>query len=162
MRAMTNEIREKIKTYRRNGMDISELIGDVIIAGEDLSGTIISKFSRRERDLRSIDFSNCILGDKSVITNICDKDFRNCNFTKTTMLGVVFARRCDFRGSNFQSATVTDMQYQNSDLRNCNFCETAVRWGISYGLGAKIDENIFQDLAKAWNLKVTVGASNDK
>ena len=160
MESLNNEIKLKINQYRKNGLDISELINNKTLKGADLHDCIIRNFNPTEKDLRGINLSGCLIGGEGIITQICDKDFRGSEFIKTKFTGRTFARRSDFRGSNFQNAELPYFEYQKADLRECNFCEILIRLGVAYGLGAKIDKNIFQDLGKNWGIEIIFKDNN--
>lgn len=156
MKEMTNEVRKKIARYRKNCLDISELIKGYKLKDEDLHDCIIKDFAPKERDLRNINLSGCKIGGEGIITQICDKDFRGGIFIKTKFLGRTFARRNDFRNCNFQSAELPYVEYQYSDLRDSNFCEVLIRLGTAYGYKSKIDGGIFQDLGKDWGVEIKI------
>jgi len=151
---MTDKIRDKIKMYVKNKADISELIQDIDIKGENLSNTIIKTISRKKCDIRGTDFSGAIIGEVGKVTNLSSNDFRNCSFRATKFVGVIFLRHCDCRGCDFGCSYMQDVEYQHSDFRNCNFCEAVMRLGVDYGYKSKVDSGIFQDLTKHWDIEV--------
>ena len=151
---MTVEQRKKIQTYIKNGLDISDLIKDYSIKHEDLSGAIITTICRANDDMNGVNFSRCIIGLRGAVNNISGCKARRSRWCDTEVLGVMFARKCDFREADFSGAVLTNVEYQNTDFRGAKFCEACMRLGTDYGLGCKMDENFFRDLAKGWNLEV--------
>jgi len=153
---MTEQQRKKIKTYIKNQLDISELIKDYSIKGEDLSGAIIKKFTRSRDDMTGVNLSKCIIGEKGTVNNISGSKLRRSRWCDTEVLGRLFARKCDCREADFSGAILTNVEYQNTDFRQAKFCECCLRIGSDYGMGSKMDENFFRDLAKGWNLQIKV------
>ena len=101
MLPMTSDLRRKIKMAIKNRLDISELIKNVEIKGEDLSYAIIKDFTRVKCNISRAKFCNTIIGQKSKITNISDNIMKECNFGDTTFIGTVFMRRCNCRDIRF-------------------------------------------------------------
>jgi len=151
---MTDKLRDKIKMFIKNKADISELIKDVDIKGEDLSRAIIKDLSRQKCDMKGTNFSDAIIGEVGKVTNLSSNDFRKSIFKRTKFIGVIFLRHCDCRGCDFEETHMQDVQYQYSDFRDCNFCEAVMRLGVDYGYKAIVDNNIFKDLAKHWKIEV--------
>ncbi len=151
---MTEELRKKIKTYIKNKIDISPLIQDIDLKGEDLSGAIIKTFNRVEDDLSGCNFSRCIIGEEGKITNLSGTKFRNCNFRGTKFLGKIFLRHCDCRNSDFSEAWMPYVEGQFSDFRECKICEVFTRIGTDYWFKAKFDEGVLGDFPKMWGLEV--------
>lgn len=150
MKPMTNELREKIRTYIKNKLDISDLIKDVDIKGENLSRAIIKDFDRINDDISGCDLSYCIIGEEGKITNLSGTIMRDCNFKHTKFLGKVWLRRVDARGSNFTGAYIPYVSYEYGDFRGCKFCSTIFTIGSREGLKARFDKKIFEDLSKGW------------
>jgi len=153
MKKMTHELRAKIRKYIKNGIDISDLIRDVEIKGENLSRAIIKDFNRVADDISGTDFSYAVIGEEGKITNISGTKMRNCNFRGTKFLGKVWMRRVDARGSNFSEAYLPNVEYQHSDFRNCTFCSTVIRMGSREGLGAIFGKELWDLLTKGWIFK---------
>ena len=153
---MTHAIRDRIKIAIKNGIDISDLIRDIDIKGEDLRDSIISNLMRVKEDISGAKFSRATIGRTDKITNLSNNVMRNCKFDDTIFIGTIFMRRCDVRDSDFSGAQAQGIEYQNSDFRGCRFCETVMRFGSSYSLGSKFSPEMFEDLAKMWNLDIKV------
>ncbi len=156
MKPMTHTLRLKIKMAIKNNLDISDLIENVDIKGENLSNAIIQRFNRTSQNMSRTNFSCASIGKKGTITNLSNNKFFDCNFSETKFLGIVYLRRCDCSGSNFSGAECHNVEYQHSIFKNCNFCEAIFRLGSDYGYKAKFDKNLFQDLAKHWNIEIIV------
>lgn len=153
-KAMTNELRTKIQQYIKNGADISDLIKDYSIKGEDLSRAIIANFDRPDDDMTGTNFCQAVIGKEGKITNLNRVVAHNCNFHRAKFLGKIWARHSDWRGSNCKEIHVTDMDYKFADLRNCDFCNAMFCIGSGRGIGAKFDEDFFKDLGENWGIEV--------
>jgi len=153
---MTEKLRQKVTMYIKNKMDISELIANIDIKGENLSYAIIENFNRTGQNLSGTKFTYAVIGKEGITTNLSNNKFRDCDFSNTHFLGTIFLRKCDCRGSSFQCAWLHNVEYQYSDIRQCNFCEAILRLGSDYGYKAKVDRNIFLDLTKWWNIRVSL------
>ena len=154
MKPMTHAIRDKIKMYIKNGLDISDLIKDVDIKGENLSRAKIKDFNRRNENMSGTNFSFVSIGEEGRVTNLSNNKFLNCNFEGAKFLGKVYLRRCDCSNSYFAESSFYNVEYQHSKFLNCNFCEAIIRLGSDYGYGAKFDKNLFLDLGRHWNIEV--------
>lgn len=154
MKPITKEIRNKIQMYIKNAIDISNLIRDVDIRGENLSGAIIEDFNRVKENLSGTNFSRCVIGNEGKIANLSNSKLRNCIFQGTKFIGKTFIRHCDCRGSDFSESDCPQVEWQYSDVTNCNFCETLLRLGTDYFYRAKVDQNLFRDLTKYLNIEV--------
>ena len=154
MRQMTAVVRQKIKTYIKNGIDISKLIEGYSLKGENLAGAKIKNFNRSKQDMRGTDFSRCVIGTKGTINNVSGCNFQGSIWCDCEIAGTMFARRCNFRDSDFSGAVFANVEYQFTDFTGAKFCEACVRLGSDYGMGAKFDTSFFKDLTKGWNIKV--------
>lgn len=158
---MTSELRKKIKTYIKNKKDISELIADVNLQGENLDYAIIKHFKRHNANLSKTSFQYAKIGTKNDIVSICDCNLQETNFSDTIFVGKTFLRRNDARNSLFNGANCANVEYQYTDFRGATFCEAVLRIGTSYGYMAKFDESLFQDLAKYWNVKIILKSKKE-
>lgn len=158
---MTAALRSKIHKYIKNNLDIAELLEGVEIHHENLSGAIITKLVRVCENLDNINFSYSVIGQEGGEVNLSGSSLKNCNFKAFRIKGKFIVRRCDFRGSNFAEADMINVEYQFADLRQCRFCETAMRIGSRLGLGAKFDSNLFKELAKHWGIKITMNDNSE-
>lgn len=140
----------------KNGLDISDLIKEESIKGENLSGAIIKSIYIIKKDIKNTNFHNAILGEEGKVNVISNSDTRNCNFSGTKFLGIFYFRKNDSRNCNFKNCYWYNVEYQYSDLRGCDFCNAIIRIGTKCGFNAKFDNNIFKDLTKNWNLSVKV------
>lgn len=150
MKPISHELRKKIKTYIKNKLDISELIKDIDIKKEDLSGAIISKFDRINDNISGCNLARAIIGKEGELTQLSNTKMLNCCFKGTRFLGRVWFRKVDARGSNFSEAWLPYVEYQYADLRDCTFCSTIFPIGSREGYKAKFSKNFFKELTKAW------------
>jgi len=153
---MTEQQRKRIKMHIKNGLDISELIKDYSIKGEDLSGAKIKHFCRANDDMNGAIFNKCVIGEVGIVNNISGSKCRRTRWCDTVVNGVMFARKCDFREADFTGAVLMNVEYQYTNFTRAKFCETCMRIGSDYGLGCIMDETFFADLTKGWNLDVKI------
>lgn len=153
---MTHELRAKIKQYIKNQIDISDLIKDVDIKGEDLSRAIIKTFNRPDDDMTGTNFCQAVIGEEGKITNLNRVVAHNCNFHRAKFIGKIWARYSDWRGSNCKEVNVIDMDYRFADFRDCNMCDAVFCIGSNKGIGAKFDEKFFKDLGENWGVEVRI------
>lgn len=156
MKPITNELRKKIQMYTKNKLDISELIFNIDIKGENLSHAVIKNFNRTGENLSGTKFTYAVIGREGIVTNLSSNIFRDCDFCNTHFLGTIYMRKCDCRGSNFQCAWCHNVEWQHSDVRNCNFCEAILRLGTDYFFKTRVDINLFRDLTKYLNIEVKI------
>ena len=156
MKEMTHALREKIKIYIKNGRDISELIKDVSLRGEDLSYAIIKDFKRIKDNMSGARFTKAQIGEEGKNTTICNNKMKGSFWDDCQFKGHIFFRRNDCENSDFCGALMHNVEYQFTNFRGCKFCETAIRIGMSYSEGARFSADLFRDLAKMWNLEITV------
>lgn len=159
---MTQQLRTKIHLYIKERMDISELIKDVSLRGESLSGGIIKKFVRINDDLTDTDFSYCIFGEEQGE----DIQISNCrarsNFKGIRVLSKFIFRGNDARRANFIEAYLPYAEWQGSDLRGAKFCGVIICLGSVQMRGALFDDSFFENLGKALDLSITVQPRGDK
>jgi uncharacterized protein YjbI with pentapeptide repeats len=145
---MSHAQRAKIKTAIKNKIDISDLIEDYNIQGEDLTGAVIECINRVNENLKGTCFSRCIIGKEKETTNLSGCNLRNCNFRNTNFLGLLNVRRADLRGCTFDDAWVPDVDFRFADLRNVSLCNTVIRLGSKTGFQAKMSWALFRAWAK--------------
>ncbi len=151
----SNEIKQKIQSYIKNKLDISNLIQDIDIRGLDLSGSIICTFNRPDDDYSGCNLSESVIGTEDKITNISNSKMLNCNFRNTIFKGTIWMRHCDARNSDFRGAYMVNLDYRFTNFEGCNLCSAVMRIGTKEGLGAILDENFMRDLSKYWQVNVT-------
>jgi len=161
MKPMTEVLRLKIQKYIKNRIDISELIYDVEIKGENLSGAVIKSLVRPGDDLTRTNFSKAIIGEKGCINNISGAKMRSSVWCDAHIEGIMYMRRVDARNADFSGCVMIDCEYQYSDFRGAKFCEAGLRIGTDYGFKAKFDQDMFKDLTAMWNLDVRVKAEGE-
>jgi len=151
-----NNIKAEVSMCIKNRVDISNLIAPYSISGEDLTNAIIPNFQRVDEDISNVNLTNAIIGIENGETCISRAIARNCCFKNTRFLGKVVAKKTDFTNTSFEGAFIPVCDYRFADLQGCIFCGTAFTIGTHYSLGAKFDDKFFKDLAKMWNLTITV------
>jgi uncharacterized protein YjbI with pentapeptide repeats len=152
MKKMTNDIREKIKTYKKAHKDISELIKDFSIKGEDLSHTVIKRFMRYNEDCSNINLSGAVIGEEGGEVCISGCNFSNSNFHRTKFLCKVNASKGVFCNSNFYKCIVPDVDYQYADIRGASFCGIVTKIDTGLGKGAKVSKELITLLIKEWEI----------
>jgi len=150
MKQMTQELRDRIKDYIKQGLDISNLIQDIDIKGEDFSYAIIKNFNRSNQNLSGLKLYMAQIGEEGKIMVISNNNMQNCNFTASKFIGKIFFRKNDCRNSKFNKADWSNVEYQFTDFRGCSFCDVIIRMGTDYGYKATFDEDMFTELTKYW------------
>lgn len=157
MLPMSNSIREKINMYIKNGKDISEIIKDVNIKGENLSRSIIKDLNRVNCDLRGTNFSFCLLGGGVRPFSIIQCDIGNSNFESAQFVGTTFIRSCKAHNCNFKNADISKVSYEHTDCgETSNFCGAIIKIGTREGLGAHLPSSMWQDLCQGWDINIKV------
>jgi len=137
----------KIQSYIKSGIDISDLIKNQDIRNLDLSYALISDFNVSKQDI-----SGCRL--------ICAK-IQKAQMIKTTARNVQFnyadmtdadISYIDARDSNFLNTNCTRTIYKYADLRGCNFCKATITLGPEYGYKAKVNNTLMNLLDKIWEI----------
>ena len=155
MKPLTENVRKRIKTYIKNGLDIAPLIEGYSIKNEDLSGAIITKFNRPNDDMSGVNLSKSVIGLPGKVNNISGSKLVNAKFCDANLQGTIFARRIDARMADFSGAVLMNVEFQKADFNGAKFCECCLRVGSEYSWGAKFDDNFFADLTKGWDIVVT-------
>jgi len=153
---INSALREKIKTYIKNGLDISDLIKGYSLKNEDLSRSIIKTLSCVETDISNCNFSHATIGSLDKITTIIRTKMVNCNFFSAKFIGAVWIRNCDARNCNFKRADVHSVDYQFTNFLGSSFCGAIITISTSSGVGCKFPKEMFEDLCKGWDMKINV------
>lgn len=151
MQRMNETIRKKIDSYRKNKLDISELIKNYSLKDECLSGCVISNMNVIGQDISNCNFSCCIIGEKDNTVYFSKAIMKGCNFKNAIFPGKVHMRYVDARNCNFSDCFLAYVQYQFGDFRNCNFCNTVIPVGSRVGHHSKFGAN----LIKQWGVDLT-------
>ena len=152
---MTHELRSQIAMAIKNKQDISDLIENYSIAGEDLSYAIIKRFYRDADDISGVNLTNAIIGTEQEGASMNRVVAVGCNFKSTRFLGYASCRKANFTGTNWTDAYIPYCDYKYADLRGCNFCGTAFTMSVNQSYGAKFDPKFFEHLGKMFNLTIT-------
>lgn len=147
-KAMTEEVRNKIKLYIKEGVDISSVIENYSLKNEHLAGAIIKNLDRLQEDISNCNFVNCVIGEEGKVTNLSGSNLKGSNFQSAKFLGTIWFRGADLRNCNFNNAWIPNVDYQYADLRNVSLCETTIKIGSKSGLHAKFSWKLFKLLAK--------------
>ncbi len=150
MLSMTNALRNKIKLAIKNRIDISDLIKDIDIKGENLNYAIIKSLNRIHGDISGCSFVRAVIGEDKKETLLSHCNLQHCNFKDATFKGKLIIRCADCRYCSFDSAFVPYVEYQHADLRGIDFCSCSWTLGSKEGHNAKVDKDILQK----WGLKV--------
>jgi len=144
---MNHKIRKRIAEYRKTQMDISDLIRDYSIKGEDLSNCLIS-----DLQVAGEDISDCNFTGSKVMIKAQKCIARNCRFVRTIFLNGSSFRAADLRQSNFYHADGGHTDYAYSDLRGANICGVVFSFASKLGHKAKVSDNIIDMLKKWWDI----------
>lgn len=156
LKPITNELRSKIQTYIKNKLDISDLIKDVDIKGENLSFAIIKNLNRTDCDLSNTNFSHCILGDEKTIFSIIRCNISGCNFDGTIFVGKAWMRSCNATNCNFRNSDVSKVSYEHTDFMGSTFCDATIKIGTREGIGCKFPASLFEELTQGWDFKIKI------
>lgn len=167
MLPLTNELKKKIDTYIKNGIDISSLIEDVDLTNLNLSRAIIKKLNIRDRDISGCNFSNCVLGSEESTGNVPTIAFINCkmhhcNFESAKFISTSWIRSCNAQFCNFSNADVSKVSYANSNFDGSRFCGAIIRIGTKEGSGTSFPQSLFNDLCSGWNIDLIVKPKKEK
>ena len=132
---MTHEIRNKVAMAMKNGLDISDIIQEHDIAGENLAGAIIKKLNRPASNLKNTNFTNAVIGQEGTICNLTGSNLTGCNFTKVKFNGVIWFRRCNLQNVNFFGAWMPYVELNGSDISNIKICDAFIRVGTKNWYG---------------------------
>lgn len=147
-KSMTEEVRNKIKMYIKEGIDISDVIENYTLKNENLSHAIIKRMDRIQEDITNCNFIHCIFGEEGKVINLSGSNLKGSNFQGAKFLSTVWFRGSDLRNCNFNNAWIPFVDYQYADLRNVSLCETTIKIGSKSGLHAKFNWSLFEKLAK--------------
>lgn len=156
MKTINNDLRQKIKMYIKNGIDISDLIRDCYIKGEDLSNSVIKYLHRVNEDLSNTNFYGAIIGKEEGKVYFLNCIMTDCNFEKVKFLGRLTFSNCDLKRSIFRDTFMPDVEYQGSDFSNCIWCHCVLKIGTEEGKGCKFSTDFFKALTKGWGIDVIV------
>lgn len=159
MKPITNVLRQEIKTRIKNGIDISDLLINIDIKGEDLSRAIISKIQIIDGDISGCNFYMCTFGSNSsssVDVSFIRTKMQNCNFDSSIFLGKAWMRSCDAKNCNFKNANVANVSYEYTDFRNSTFCGAIIKIGTRENLKSIFDVGLLKDLTSSWANKLII------
>jgi uncharacterized protein YjbI with pentapeptide repeats len=151
---MPNEVKEKLASYIKNQIDISDLIKDFDIRNLDLSGSRIKEFNRPDDDISGVILANSIIGEDGKITNLSRATMRGINCKGTVFKGELMVRKADCSGSCFYGAYMVNMDYKFCNFEHCDFCGAAFTIATPKGMGAKLSDDFFKNLAKYWDVEI--------
>jgi uncharacterized protein YjbI with pentapeptide repeats len=149
------ELKLKILEYKKNKLDVSNLISDYELKDLDLSRCILTSFNRINEDLSNINFHASIIGQEGKTTILSGCNLKGSNFMGAKFLGHISFRASDLRNCNFTNAWLPDVEYQYADLRNITICDAAIKFGVKTGLHAKFSWSTFKTLVKYLELDMT-------
>ncbi len=156
MKPFTDSLRQEIDIRIKNKIDISDLIKDVDIKGQDFSRAIIKEFNRVNDDISNCLFFGAIIGQENTITNLSGTKMKGTNFKQARLLGETWLKGVDARNSSFISTYMPYPNFQYADFRGADFCGIVTKLSSNHYKGAKFDIAFLEDLAKMLNLNVSI------
>ena len=144
---MTHEIREQIQLRKKKNLDISDLIKDRVIRGEDLSYCKIDKLYCVKEDISNTNFANSTIGAQFQKVKAT-----KCNFRNTVFLTNSSLRGGDFRDSNFYKSVGLFVDASYADFRGCNICDATFTWGAHYINQMRIDKKTAHTLLHTFKI----------
>jgi uncharacterized protein YjbI with pentapeptide repeats len=157
LKQMSLDLRNKIRHYAKNGIDVSNIIEGYSLKGEDLSHCIIKNLQRIDEDLTGVNFAHAKIGNlnnQTIYFLRCK--INDSNFDSITFIGKIWMRNCEVRNCNFRNGNLASVDYRNSDFRNSVFCDTIMKIGTAEGIGCIFSEGFFEALLPGWKVKVEV------
>jgi uncharacterized protein YjbI with pentapeptide repeats len=154
---MTTVLKDKINTYIKNKIDISELVKDVDLRNVNLNRAIIKKLQRKDIDISGCSFAYCELGDVNSEDNavsFISCKMHGCSFEGAKFLNKARIRSCDAQKCNFKNCDVSKVSYANSNFMDSKFCGAIIKIESKLGLGCKFPVEIFDELTRDWKLKL--------
>lgn len=147
MQKMSNDLRNKIKNYIKSKIDVSDLLKDVSISGEDLSYAIVNNFDKSNQDI-----SNCRLtGARIAKANLMCAIAKNVDFSYAD-LSDSNCRKMVATNANFMRANCKDADLCFADLRGCNLCDITVTFSARYLYKTRLSNNIYGLLGRIWTV----------
>ena len=146
MRPLNHIEKNTIKGYIKNKLDISNIIKDKDIKGEDFSRAIIKSFSWTNTDISNCNFTNTEFGSEGQRNSFLSTILDNCNFKNAKFNGQVWMRNCKARNCNFTGANLATLEYQNTDFSKSSFCGAIIKITAKLGIGAIFPPEMFYDL----------------
>ena len=144
---MTHNVRKKIAEYNKTQVDISPLIQNYSIKGENLSFSYIADLCVVGEDISGCNFTGAkikIQAQKALA--------QNCMFVRTTLLPGSSLRHGDFRKANFYQANCGYIDYAYGDFRGANVCGAVFSFASRLGYKAKFSENLIDLIRKWWDI----------
>lgn len=149
---MTQEVRNTVRDYIKSKKDISPLIENYSLKGEDLSGAIIQNFNRANEDLSNINLARAIIGAELQVTDISYSNISGGNLYRTKFLGKVKANRVKAVNTNFNRAYFPHADYQYADFSGASFCGATFTIDGGSGKGCKFPKEVLEQLMKDWEV----------
>ena len=159
LKPMTHEVRKRIQDYIKNGLDVSDLIKDYSLKGENLSRAIIKTLVRYDEDMSGCQLTYATLGDESKPDNIVQMlrcNLTGCNFEGIRFISKTWVRSCVCKNMNLKNADLSKVDYKYTDFRGCKFCSTILRISTGAGIGCKFSKELFTELTKGWGVEIDV------
>ena len=153
MKIISNEHREQINSYIKNGKDISGLLEGYELKNQSFSKAIIKKLNRYNEDISNCNFSYSTIGDLNTETNLSGCNLKGTSFKGAKFLGRTIIRNADMRNCNLSNTDLNEFEYQNSDFRGGKFCGCVLKIGTDAGQGAIVDEGLIALLKRGWVTK---------
>ena len=154
MRPFTDALKEQIDIRIKNGIDISDLIKDVDIKGQDFSRAIIKEFNRVNDDISNCSFFQAIIGQEDTILNLSGTKMVKTNFKQAKLLGEVLLKGVNARNATFTSVYMPYAVMQYSDFRGANFCGMITKISSTNWKASKFDIDMLKTLAEMINMDV--------
>jgi uncharacterized protein YjbI with pentapeptide repeats len=162
MKKLTHDEREMINIYIKNGKDISDLIKDRDIKGENFNRAIIAKLERTNDDISGCSFAFAKIGSPGYIVKILETKMNNCNFECAEFLGLAWIRSCEAKNCNFKGADVSKVDYRYTNFIGSTFCEAVIKISTRSGIGCTFPKSMFEELCKGWAFKIKIEDTENK
>ena len=151
---MNEVVRKQIQMQIKNGVDISAILKEYSLSGEDVTGAIIKTLDLTGETLEGTNFTRAIIGSMDNIIYFNNARFIDCSFVRTQLPGPVMARRMYCKACSFQGAFLAYVDYAYAQFHRCIFCDTIFSIGTKKARGAYFSPDFFRDLSKQWKVEV--------
>lgn len=140
--------RDEIKMYIKNQLDISPLIENYSIAGEDLSSAIIKRMNRPDEDISGVILAGAVIGEEGGIVNLNRAIARGCNFRSSRWNGQIWFRKASLNNTSFKDCFCPYVDFRKADMRGCDICGMVMQVLTPTTMDALFGDDMLQEIAK--------------
>lgn len=150
---LTDSLKNQIIARNKKRQDISDLLIGVDIRNQDLSYSIIKSFNRTKEDISGCNFSNAVIGEENIITNLCGTNMFNCNFFNCKFLGTVWLINASAINCNFNNCDLSNVDFRKCDFSKSTFRSAIIKICSEDNKNAKFSLSFITEIMKYWDIK---------